>query len=225
MRSTFLPLPKTIRPLQSTEVGKELSEHTLASLDIKPLRQTTAPILPISNDMNSILQQRGIPLGSCVGITGSTSLLHVLLKGPTLKKLWCAIVGMPDFGVLAATELGVDIKRLLFLPYPRTKWVKAASSLLDACSVVVVNLQNSYSHAEAQHLAARARHHRHVLVLTGKYATQWPQLDLSLHCDTIHWDGIKNGDGYLHQQHLEITATGKGTSIKHGTLERHALAS
>jgi len=45
---------------------------------------------------------------------------------------------MPDLGLLAAYELGVDLERLALVPEPGPDWPQVVAALLDGIDVVVV---------------------------------------------------------------------------------------
>jgi hypothetical protein len=60
----------------------------------------------------------GLRRGSTMSVAGSTALVLALLAEATGEGSWAAITGMPDVGVVAAAELGVDLERLALVPDP-----------------------------------------------------------------------------------------------------------
>lgn len=59
----------------------------------------------------TVLRRSGLPRGSTVAVHGSVALLLTLLEEATTEGSWAAVVGMPDFGLVAA-EMGVAVERL-----------------------------------------------------------------------------------------------------------------
>src|ERR687897_140742 len=56
--------------------------------------------------------------GTVVTVERSTTLLMALLAGPSASGRWVAVVGLPDFGIEAATRFGIALDRLLLVPHP-----------------------------------------------------------------------------------------------------------
>jgi hypothetical protein len=94
--------------------------------------------LPVLAALEPLLPPGGLRRGSAVAVRGSASLLLALLAGPSQEGAWCAVVGLPALGLVAAAEIGVALERLALVPDPGPDWAAVAGALLDAVDVVVV---------------------------------------------------------------------------------------
>jgi hypothetical protein len=65
-----------------------------------------AAILPVPPVLAGLLPHGGLRRGSTVLVRSSTSLFAVLAEAST-QGTWCALVGMPEVGVVAAAEAGL----------------------------------------------------------------------------------------------------------------------
>jgi hypothetical protein len=78
-----------------------------------------------------MLPGRGLRRGSTVAVRGSTSMLLAMAAAATRAGCWCAVVGMPNLGLVAADELNVDLERLALVPTPvriGPKWSQRCST-------------------------------------------------------------------------------------------------
>src|SRR4051794_37258553 len=75
--------------------------------------------LPVVPELGALLPGHGLRRGSTVAVTagrsataaGGTSLLLALLAEASRKGSWCAVVGVPSLGAIAAAESGVALDR------------------------------------------------------------------------------------------------------------------
>jgi hypothetical protein len=78
-----------------------------------------------------------------------------------------AVVGVPDFGLLAAAEMGADLSRLAVIPNPGTDPVEVAAVLMDGMDLVVLGLGGRcVPMTRARAVVARARQRGCTLVVT-----------------------------------------------------------
>ena len=85
-------------------------------------------------------------------------------------------------------ELGVDLRRVLFVPRPRGAWAEATADLLDGVDLAVVKSPSRASHAAARRLSARVRERGAVLVVLSEPAASWPlPVDLSIEILSSRW--------------------------------------
>ncbi|WP_157494477.1 hypothetical protein [Kutzneria sp. 744] len=61
-----------------------------------------------------------------------------MLAKAAAKGSWAAVVGLPNLGLLAASEVGVALHRLALVPDPRAELATVAAALLDGIDLVVV---------------------------------------------------------------------------------------
>jgi hypothetical protein len=201
-------------------------------LDTYQRRHTADPVgqvLPVRAELAGLLPQRGLRRGSTVVVRGSTSVLLALLAAATHNGSWAAVVGMPDLGLVAASELGVAVERLALVPRPGAQLGEVVAALLDGVDLVVVAAASAQPAASgpaglsakpavlgrrpealARRLSARARHRQAVLISFGV----WPGADLELDCGDAHWSGLGTGHGYLAERELTITVRGRGSAVR-----------
>lgn len=61
--------------------------------------------LPTHPVIAGLLPEGALYAGSSYQVHGSMSLLQAMLAGPSLAGGWCAVVGMPDFGIEAVRDI------------------------------------------------------------------------------------------------------------------------
>jgi hypothetical protein len=190
------------------------SEHTVTELGSQRL-------LPVRPELQPLLPGGSLRRGSTIGIAASgpaaTSLLLALLVEASRRGSWCAVVGLPTLGVMAAAEAGIALDRFALVPTPGPDWPTVVAALLDGFDIVVVQGPAAAAHrtgasaissAIASRLAARARQRGGVLVPHGP----WPAVDLVLDAVDPVWHGIEAGRGRLRGRQLTVTARGRGAA-------------
>src|ERR1039457_506864 len=81
-----------------------------------------ADLLPVLPALRALLADGALQRGSVVA-AGSWSLLCLALAaGPVASGAWCVAAGIPEFGVLAAADAGLDPARLLLIPDLGPNW-------------------------------------------------------------------------------------------------------
>jgi hypothetical protein len=161
-----------------TRSARELPEP-LVDLAVRTRSTALAgeALLPLAPALTELFGTPGLRRGSTVvvhggGVPGATSLLLGLLSGPSASGAWCAVVGAPELGLVAAGELGVALERLVLVPEPGRRLVPVAGALLEGCDVVCLRCPASLAAPEARRLAARARERKVVLIVaTGGAAS------------------------------------------------------
>jgi hypothetical protein len=128
-----------------------------------------------------------------------------LLAGPSGQGAWCGVLGMPDFGIEAASRLGIDLERLVLVPAPGTQWLTVAAAMTDVLDVVIARSPARLAPAETSRLAARLRQRGSTLVVLG----DWPGADAALTVVGSSWRGLGSGYGYLTTRRLEVEVTGR----------------
>ena len=83
----------------------------------------------------------GIRRGSTLAVRGSTSLLCALLAEASATGSWCAVVGVPTLGALAAAEAGVTVDRLALVPHPGSERAEVVAALHPTPAVAGVPSQ------------------------------------------------------------------------------------
>jgi hypothetical protein len=169
-------------------------------------------ILPVLPELSRLLPGHGLRRGSTVAVatgpsapaSGGTSLLLALLAAASRAGSWCAVVGVPELGALAAAESGIALDRLALVPNPGPEWPTVVAALIDGVDVVVTAVPGPVSASIAGRLAARARQRGSVLVPFGR----WDGADVTLQVVRGRWDGLGAGHGRLRRREVTIAAHG-----------------
>ncbi|GAA1370180.1 hypothetical protein [Catellatospora chokoriensis] len=167
------------------------------------------PMLPVHDGLRELLPWPGLRRGSVVSVLGSASLLLAMLGAASAQGSWCAVVGMPELGMVAAAEAGVVLDRLALVPHPGPLWAEAASALIDGFDVVVARPPTPPSDRVAAALAARARQRGCVLL---SVTDRWPSADLTLEVGDRQWYGLGQGYGRLRYADLTVNSRGRGAA-------------
>lgn len=177
-------------------------------------------LLPVLPALAPLFPHGALRRGSTVAVAGSTSLLIAVLAGPSLAGSWCAVLGVPALGLVAAAAAGVAVDRLALVPAPGPAWPSVTAALLDAVDLVVVAPGARVRAGDARRLAARARQRGAVLVPFGVPAGGWEGADLSLSVASAEWAGLGGGWGHLRARRALLRSDGRGSAAR----PRHARA-
>jgi hypothetical protein len=175
-------------------------------------------VLPVPPELSGLLPNRGLRRGSTVAVatgqsapgSGGTSLLLALLSAASRAGSWCAVVGVPELGALAAAESGIALDRLALVPNPGPEWPTVVAALIDGVDVVVAAVPGPISASIASRLVARARQRGSVLMPFGR----WDGADVTLQVMHGMWDGLGAGRGRLRRREVTITARGRGAAAR-----------
>lgn len=165
---------------------------------------------PVAGPLAPLLPEGGLRRGSVVVVRGSITLLTALLADAIAQGVWGAVVGVPDFGVLAAVDAGVVVQRLALVPRPGPDPAAVAAALLDGVGLVALAGVDRVPSGARRSLAARARQRGAVLLPLA----QWPGADVELRCRTEAWHGAEAGYGRLRSREVVVHATGRGAAAR-----------
>ena len=118
-------------------------------------------------------------------------MLLALLSAASRAGSWCAVVGVPSLGALAAAESGIVLERLALVPNPGPDWPTVVAALIDGVDVVVVAVPGPVAPTIASRLVARARQRGCVLMPYG----HWDGADVTLRVTRGTWQGLGAGHG------------------------------
>ena len=168
-------------------------------------------VLPVPEPLAALLPGGGLARGSVVGVSGATSLLLGLVAAVTAAGGHAAVVGHPRLGVLAAAEMGAQLRRLAFVPDPGPDPVEVAAVLLDGMDLVVLGLGGvSVPPSRARAVVARARSRQSTLVVTDGH---WGGAEVRLDARVRGYDGVgrgaDGGSGRLCSVRLAVRAQGR----------------
>ena len=175
-------------------------------------------MLPVVPELSTLLPGRGLRRGSTVAVAGGpsvaagggTSLLLALLAEASRSGSWCAVVGVPSLGAIAAAESGVALDRLALVPDPGPDWPTVVAALIDGVDLVVMAVPGGVSGSIASRLVARARQRGSVLVPFG----DWTGADVTLRVVAGRWEGLGAGHGRLRRRQVTVLASGRGAAAR-----------
>lgn len=174
-------------------------------------------VLPVLPELTGLLPHRGLRRGSTVAVaaghpvhSGSTSLVLALLAEASRAGSWCAVVGVPALGMVAAAEVGIVLDRLALVPHPGPEWTTVVAALIDGVDVVVTAVPATVSASVANRLAARARQRGCVLIPYGR----WEGADVTLRVVRGVWEGLGQGRGRLRRREVVLSARGRGAAVR-----------
>ncbi|WP_225754248.1 hypothetical protein [Actinotalea sp. Marseille-Q4924] len=170
--------------------------------------EASARLLPVPAGLGALLPEGALRRGSTVVVAGSTSLVLGLLADVSRSGGWVALVGLPDAGVLAAHQLGLELDRVALVPAPGPEAATAVAALLDGVDAVVVGPGAALTDADRRRLSARARERSAVLLPTSP----WPGAHVVLTAEGSRWEGLGRGSGRLRSRALAVRRDGRGAS-------------
>lgn len=172
-----------------------------------------AELLTVLPELARLLPGGGLRRGSTIAVRGGTSLVLALLAAATRDGSWAAVTGLPELGLAAAAELGVDLERVALVPNPGAELVAVLSALVDGFDLVVLGPASAaaVSPQTARRLAGRVRSRGTVLLTAGS----WPGADLELRVSGRRWHGLtQDGHGHLRTREVVATSRGRGAATR-----------
>jgi hypothetical protein len=146
-----------------------------------------------------------IKAGGAYSVVGSIALVMALLAAPSRSGAWCAVVGIPEFGIEAAGRAGLDPSRLVLVPRPREHWLTVTATLAEALHLVVTRPGDGITDSDAARLGARLRGRGSALIVLG----DWPRIEARLSITASEWSGLGAGHGYLASRRVTVTAASR----------------
>ena len=171
-------------------------------------RQPGEGVLPVLPALRTLFPAGGLAPGSVVTIERYGLLCPALMAAASAAGAWCAAAGLPEFGVLAAAETGVEPARLLLVPDLGDKWLQVVATLLEGCDVVIVRPPVRLSGQARQRLEAALRRCAGVMLVAG----EWDHAAVRLRVARQHWTGLGDGHGRLRACRAEVVADGRGAA-------------
>ncbi|BBY57427.1 hypothetical protein [Mycolicibacterium sarraceniae] len=184
-------------------VADVANEVLPASESLLPIPESLAGVLPL-----------GLPRGAVAVASGARSLLVSLVAAVTADGGHVAVVGLPDFGLLAAAEMGADLGRLAVIPDPGADPVEVAAVLMDGMDLVVLGLAGrTVTATRARAVVARARQKGcTLLVARGDWQDATMRLDARVsgyETTAGHGGAPVSGSGRISRVRLAVRAHGR----------------
>jgi hypothetical protein len=188
----------------------------------RPVTLSREQLVPVLPALAPLLPDGGLRRGSTVVIkpgpssgspsSGSTSLALALAVAASQGGSWCAAIGLPELGMVAAAGLGMVLARFALVPHPGEQWPAVTAAMVDAVDVVLVRPPRRTRAVESRRLMARARERGAVLVPWG---TTWSEpADLVLSVVAAEWEGLGHGHGCLQARSVEVISSGRGAAAR-----------
>lgn len=185
------------------------SETVLTPAEDSSLRRT----LPVPDGVADLLPSRGLARGTVASVSGSASLLLGLVASVTAEGGYAALVGQRRLGLLAAVEMGAQLRRIAVVADPGPDPVEIASVLLDGMDLVILGLGGmAVPPSRSRVVAARVRNKGAVLVVTdGK----WDGAHVRLDAQVRGYHGLTGpGRGRLCGTALSVRAQGRAFAAR-----------
>lgn len=191
----------------------DLASLALLGQRSRPLVGASELILAVPPALADLLPHRGLQRGSLVatGGTAATSLALALVGPATTAGGWVAVVGLPHLGLVAASELGVDLERVLLVADPGpTRWATSVAALADAVDVVLTCPPGPVAPGVQRRLTSLARERGSVLLQVGGSVQRWASApDLVVTATAATWRGIGWGHGHLRGRLAQVSVSGR----------------
>lgn len=211
-----------VRPRLPTSLAANAVPTSASRTQLLPVADALAPLLPgrglqrgtvLLVDTEAGRAGRPVSDSGGSGPGGATTLSMALIAAATAAGSWCVAVGFEDAGIVAISELGVDLDHLAMVPRPGHNWAGVVATALDGVDVVLLRLPFPARQAMARNLAARARERRAVLVvLAGERAWEGP--DLLFRIEDGAWAGLGEGHGHLRTRRATVMAVGRRAAAR-----------
>jgi len=163
-------------------------------------------VLSVLPALRGLLPAGGLQRGSVVAAGRWSLLCLALAAGASAAGAWCAAAGLPQLGVAAAADAGLDPGRLLLIAEPGPSWPQVVAALLDGCEIVLVCPPDRPSAQVRRKLEAAIRRYGGVLVVAG----DWEGAQTRLRVARQEWTGTGTGHGRLRARRVQVLTDGRG---------------
>ncbi len=182
---------------------------------VRPVSTAAERVVPLPEGLGALFPGGVVRRGTVVHVvpatpatSGTTSLAVALLAAVSGAAGWAAIVGVPDPGVAAIADAGVDLERLVLVPEPGPHWAEVTAAALGGMAAVLVRPPASTPPRVARRLATITRERRSVLVVAAPLHWAEPP-DVRLVVRRSAWTGLGEGHGHLRSRRCDVIAEGR----------------
>ncbi len=167
------------------------------------------PALPVLPALAGLLPG-GLPRGTVLTAGRWNLLCLALAAAASMDGAWSAVIGLPQLGMAAAAEAGLDPGRMLLVPDPGAAWPQVVASLLEGCELVLLCPPDRPPAPVLRRLGATLRRSGGVLVVAG----DWAGAQLRLLVTREEWAGIGDGHGRLRARRVQVVVAGRGAAAR-----------
>ena len=188
-----------------------VASSSIAAARGRPVTPAESRLVEVPAPLAPLFPDGGIRKGATLAVgplLGGCSLALSLAAAVTDRGGWAAVVGFPSLGVVAASEMGVNLRRLVMVPDPGEQWTTVVAALLDGFDLLLIHPYGRVRPADARRLVARVRERGTVMVLLDY--PEWPESpDIRLSAGPPAWDGLGVGHGLLRARRMEVVSSGR----------------
>ncbi len=173
------------------------------SLTAVPASERTLPVHESLVDLLPVLQR-----GSTVACNGraGVSLALALASAPSREGAWVGVIGLPELGLRAAADMGVELQRLVMVNGD-PPWVDVLAAMIDGFDVILVGQRaGRLASGAVRRLQARVQTRGVVLLTVGVPALG---ADLQLTADDDQWVGLGDGHGVATGRRVLVELSGR----------------
>ncbi len=196
---------------------------------ISPLTLSGERLLPVPEGLDRLFPRGGIQRGTTVAVEGGPGVVSValaLVVEAVAKGSWLAVVGFSGLGLVAASELGVDLTRVALVGDPGREAAAVLAALTGAFDLVLIPSSVGVGTGDSRRLSARMRERGTVLV-TVKLPGRSPRAarrrvlspDLTLRVTESRWAGLGRGWGRLDHRRVRVESRGRGNASRPTRIE------
>ena len=160
-----------LRDSAALKVQRALSSASTSTLLSASVDSSWAapPTSPASSTALSAWQDSGV-----LTLQGSTTLLLAALALRQGEGGWCGVIGGDELGWCAATEVGLDLKRVLTVPAPLlddASTLTVTSTLLDGVDTLLIGatIAEGLRPQHRRRLLSRARERGHLILTPARW--------------------------------------------------------
>ncbi|WP_423920388.1 hypothetical protein [Candidatus Poriferisodalis sp.] len=188
-------------------------------------------LLPVADELASLLTQPGLVPGSVLAAQGPGALTLATAFAAEVSRTggWVTAVGLGRMGVSAVAERGASLDRWAFVDEPGDAAAEVLNALIGNVDVVLLAAGVRLATAHSRRLRARLRERGTVVIEVTEEKTAGPRgvgafssagprgagafsPDVTLTVERAAWTGLGQGHGRLRERRAEVVAAGRGAA-------------
>ncbi|WP_420438912.1 hypothetical protein [Candidatus Poriferisodalis sp.] len=187
-----------------------------------------ARLLPVSDELVSLLAQPGLVRGSVLAAQGLGALTLATAFAAEVSRTggWVTAVGLGRMGVSAVAERGASLDRWVFVDEPGDAAAEVLNTLIGNVDVILLAAGVRLAAAHSRRLRTRLRERGTVVIEVSPAGTRGVGAsnpagtrgvgafspDVTLTVERAAWTGLGHGHGRLRERRAEVVAVGRGAA-------------